>query len=449
MLRRLWRRVLHGPAGARARTGKTKPYPRIVAASADGWSNARPRLFREEGKARKEYVVALPDGYGARTVSVRLSVPAMPRWRSHAFAEHPTRSDGSASDTVVSRTTGGFAVSTDLGRSWRSVAVEGYRRRPFIQVKMLANDLFLAQAEPLRESHNRPFSVDLLTVDASGRILAASRNLSVPWHGCRAVDARGGVIMFAEYTPNPGKVDRVSSRVFRSRDGGNTWHVVFEQTAQQVRHFHFLQARRESAEWWLTSGDAPDECHIWVSRDNGDTWRDITEGLGSDKIRCGTEKFSRDLFRLTDIAWDGNDVIWGSDDLLWDIRNGEPGARIFASRAGDAVSPMPVGRGRWHFRSIVDVGEFYLAISQGCPEPDAVMPVDARPGVYLMRKGATAQELPAVHLIDVDTYSAHRTGFTYASASRVAKEGTFFSYRAPTDAFPRGNRILKWEVAFA
>jgi len=69
------------------------------------------------------------------------------------------------------------------------------------------------------------------------------------------------------------------------------------------------------------------------------------------------------------------------------------------------------------------------------------------PGVFLMPKKAALPQL--VHLFDVDVHSQVRTGFTYSRASRAAKDGTFFTYRGGTDAFPAGHKILRWDVTFS
>jgi hypothetical protein len=420
---------------------KQKPYHRILEGVLPA---ALAREGRDGDRAFREYTVDLPAGLAAQRLTVRISMPLLPARPSYAFTEHVMDESGRPTQTVIAATTGGFAVSPDLGETWRMIRIAPYRRRRFLHVKALSTGEYLAQVEPLQARRDKPHAVDTIVVDESGAVLASSPLLSVPWHSCRAVDARDGVVMFAEYPPNPGHDNRLDSRVFKSRDRGRGWQIAFERNGTQIRHFQFLQARPGSPhEWWLSSGDSPDESRMWVTKNDGDDWTDVTMSRGK-KVRVGGAQFPRDLFRLTDLAWNGADAVWGTDDLLWSVEGAQPGARIFASRADGQLAPREVGRGRWHIRTLVDVGEFYIATSQGCPEPDAVGKEAARPGVYLVPKSVPQ----LVHLFDVDTFSGARTGFTYARASRVALNGTFFTFRGAKDAFRGGHQILRWDVTF-
>jgi hypothetical protein len=424
---------------------KKKPYHRIVEGTGPG---AAAREVREGGRVCKEYVIELPPGYPAQRIAVRLSVPALPKRPAYAFTEHVTDEAGQPSQTVIAATVDGFAVSADLGETWRTIGVAPYRRRRFHHVKPLGAGEYLAQAEPLVSRRDQPHVADTIVVDEDGRVLATAPSLSVPWHGCRAVDFRDNVAMFAEYPPNPGREGRLASRVFRSLDRGRTWKVVFERAGDDVRHFHFLQARPGApGEWWLTSGDAPQESRIWVTKNGGGDWTDVTDVPGK-KLTAGSARYGRDLFRLTDLVWNGEDVIWGTDDLLWDAEGAPPGARLFRSKIASPLVPQEIGRCKWHIRSLVDVGDFYVAISQGCAEPDAVSRADARPGVYLLPKRVVEGAPNLVHLFDVDTYSSARTGFSYARASRAAVGGTFFTFRGANDVFHGGHQMLRWDAKF-
>jgi hypothetical protein len=260
------------------------------------------------------------------------------------------------------------------------------------------------------------------------------------------VDYADGTLMYAEYPANGRGAERIPSRVFRSRDRGRSWKVVFERSGAEIRHFHFLQARpNHTGEWWLTSGDAPRESHVWVTHDDGDTWDDVSEQL-PEQLFFGGRAYKRDLFRLTDLAWEGDAIVWGTDDAFL---TGEraPGATVFRSPAGSILAPEFLGRGKWEFRNMIDVGNFWIFVTQGGNQPNAPRE-DRMPGVFLMPKSSVESALPLVHLFDIDVYAMTTTGFTYSRASRTAKDGTFFTYRRSTDVFPSGHNLLRWDVEF-
>jgi hypothetical protein len=395
----------------------------------------------------RSYAMDLPDGYPARRVEVRISVPAIPPRPHLEFAEHVVDGDGNATDLVLASAMGGFGVSRDLGESWKYVKVDGIADKRVVHVKRIAEGEYLLQVTERIPDRSLPRAVDVLVADEDGRVLARNRLAASLWHGCRSVDVAGTTLMFAEYPyeiANATPEQRDTSRVWRSRDGGRSWNVVFE--ARDIRHFHFLQARPGRAgEWWLTSGDAQLESRVWVSKDDGDGWTDVTAAYGT-PIPIGDVLYPKTLFRLTDLAWWDDDVIWGTDDFLYAIKGDVQGARMFRSPCGDTLVPQVVGRSKWQIRNMVDAGDFLFILTQGCNRADATMD-EKMPGVFLMPK-APHPGAPLTHLFDVDVHSQVRTGFTYSRASRAARNGTFFSYRGSTDAFPTGHKILRWDVRF-
>jgi hypothetical protein len=405
------------------------------------------RLNAMRGSARAQwtrtYAAPLPTGFGYLAARITLSIPQLPAYPLVEFAEHVADESGRATDTVLATFPRGFALSNDLGVNWEYVRIRGWRDHRVIHVKAIGRGEFLIQAVPSRPYPSQLRSIALLVVDQSGRVLAANRLEGSRWHGCRSVDIAGDTLMYAEYpydSDDPFSKERFESRVFRSRDRGRSWEIVRRENT--VRHFHLLQARPGTrGEWWLTSGDEPGECHIWVSRDDGDSWTSLTDSFG-DSIAIGNERFRRTLFRLTDLAWQENEVVWGTDDCL--RAAGVRGARVVRSPAAPPLLPEIAGRTPWEIRSLVDIGEAYIFLTQGCARPDNGR--NDGPGVYLMPKRPGGE---LAHLFDIAVHSTIRTGFTYSRASRAAKDGVFFTFRTSTDAFPFGHKILKWEVSLA
>jgi len=394
----------------------------------------------------KEFSVTLPAGYPARRIDVRLSVPALPADSPYRFSDHVTDELGRPTRTILATTTGGFGISRDLGETWKHIPVRAHKTHRFIHVRSIGNSEYLAQAQ-LERDPTKTVPLDLLVIDEAGNVRAKHRAHGTRWHGCRAIDQSNGTIMYAEY---PSGDNPRPSRVFRSRDRGRSWDVAFERNSEQIRHFHFLQANpRVAGEWWLTSGDNPEECRIWLSKNDGEGWvdyTDIPETIDIDGIT-----YPRSIFRLTDLAWDGDEIIWGTDDTLPLVTGDSPGARVFRSAIKRPFAPRPVGHCRWHIRSIVDVGEFYFVLTQGSNRGRA-SPEERKPNVLLMPKKSPPGAPGLLHLFDVDIHSPKPRagrGFTYSKASRAAIGGTFFTYRAPFHVWPAGHQILRWDVTFS
>ncbi len=392
----------------------------------------------------REYSAILPEGFGAKCITMRVSIPSLPVRPIYSFEEHVVGEDGRPTEIVIATCKAGFAISKDLGRSWKRVRVEGHDKHRFVHAKWIGKSEFLLQGS-VGKTHgpNKP-PVDLLVVDESGKVLAEHAAIGQRWHGCRAVGQAGGTLMYAEYPRNePVKGQRTSSaRVFRSRDAGRSWQIVFDQPPENIRHFHFLQPRPGiPGEWWLTSGDAPHESHIWVSKDDGDSWIDTTASFPGE-FEIDDTVYEHDAFRLTDLVWLDGEIVWATDDALASAN--PPGARVFRSEMGPALSPHLVGRGEWHFRNIIDVGENLVFLSQRATRHGGEETI-RNPGVYLMNKRSFA----FAHLFDVDCTptEARASGFTFSRASLVAKDGKFFTCRSDEDLFPGGHKVLEWQVS--
>jgi hypothetical protein len=329
------------------------------------------------------------------------------------------------------------------------VKVSGFEDYDFVHVKDIGHAEYLVQAKPRMSDPDRVMPLDVLVVNQHGQLLSHHPAMSMRWHGSRGVDFADGVLMYAEYPSNRKKNNRRAARVFRSRDRGRSWEVAFEQSGDEVRHFHFLQARPgKKGEWWLTSGDVSHESKIWISKDGGNSWNNVTEFAG-DQIRVGGKMYPRLIFRLTDLVWIGNEVVWGTDDYLSGLANA--GARVLRCATDDMLAPQIVGRGLWPMRSIVELDKFALLLSQGAKDKKIAPSMPRDPAVYLMPKVPVEGAPNLVHLFDVECYADDPlTGraFTSSKASRTANNGTFFTFRAPKQIFSSPEKILKWEVTF-
>ncbi len=401
-----------------------------------------------ESRYSKEYTVDLPPAFGARQANIRLSIPALPVGPSYSFSEHVSNDDGSASDRVIACTIGGFAVSEDLGTSWKRINLRGFERFPVVHSRSLPGGEILLLASDSDNLSPGSETSHLIVCRLDGTVQHCAR-VGPRWHGPRAIDLCGSTLMYAEYPDNDASTGATPakhrpSRVWRSRDFGRSWEMVREE--RNIRHFHFLQANpNASREWWLSSGDSAEESRIWKSTDDGDTWIDQTEKFGA-AIAIGEESFSRRVFRLTDLTWLGDEIIWGSDDVLRHHDGGakaiknKPGSRVFRGNPVTGTAPTILGNCGPEVRNIVDAGAFRFVLTQSTHH----LADGGDPRAFVMTHDGSALS----HLFDIKRMVGGRTGFTYSRASRRAKDGVFFTFRGGHDVFTAPNRILKWQVAF-
>jgi hypothetical protein len=402
----------------------------------------------------REYSVELPEGFGPKRAVIRQSIPRMPEGREYSFCEHIR--DDKAGDAIICATAGGFAVSRDLGESWHGVNLWRHADVGFRNAHLLPNgELLLLATDPDNEGTPTGSNTLFVVADLTGNVLHSEKRCGAGWHGSRGIDSSNGTIMYAEYTPNRvrTKFDTapyLPSRVWRSRNNGRSWTKVHEEPG--IRHFHLLQAHPDkSGEWWLASGDGEEESRIWKSTDDGETWCDQTEKFG-DTVTIGDEAFSRRLFRLTDLAFVGEEILWGCDDVLrlqmvgsgGNRQSTEPSSRVFQGNPASGLPPANLGICGPEVRSMVELGDFYVVITQSSHH----FPGNEGPKVFLLRRDGAPGRKNLCHLFDVQRHTREGTGFTFSRASRTARDGTFFTFRNRADVFDAPTHILKWQITF-
>jgi hypothetical protein len=393
----------------------------------------------------------------------------MPNGASDAgFAIHPfDNATRTPSDRVYGVKAGGVVVSEDMGAHWEFVPTPGTGSvRIYNVFETGSGNILLEGMSPhhLTDPRGHPdLEAPIFVCDGSLNVLGRVQPGKSNWHGPRSIDEAGGTIIYAEYPENSAKYRPEfrareqdflhlcdDSAAFRSTDGGKTWTKVFEKSWREIRHFHTAMADpHQPGVWYLSSGDSPHECRMWRSSDDGLTWEEITARNLMAPLHPTMIGKEQAINRHTDMVILEDRLIWGTDDLLGSPKlfndplstlSNRVGSRLIVSPKTLPLQPQACGFVGSHIRSIVDVGQAYLVMTEA-KNPQ----VSTRPQVTLLTKEAPYF---AVDLFSVDRHSQSGTGFTYSRASRAAKNGRFFTFRDSNDVFAGGCRILQWDIAF-
>ncbi len=389
---------------------------------------------------QRTYLCDVDPAFGFEHAAVKLTIPSVPLvGRPASFAEHVV-----GTGTVLGVQVGGVVISTDLGQNWQHIELEGAAGLDFVNCFTTTEGHRLLQVKSSSDDREPNDSGGaILRYDAEWNLVERTHGRCSHWHGTASVDQAGDTIMWAEYPNNVAKYEAgnehlaINSRVFRSRDGGSSWEVVFEQDGLDIRHFHTLVADRHvGGQWWLSSGDRPEESRVWVSRNNGDNWEEVTNPAPDVEMRPEAQSSLLAVHRYTDI-WIGEDeLLWGADDwldgddkLLWgadgrlepgmlagDASAPPLGARMFRSPRSFPLRPREVGWIGNPVRSITDLREALLVTTEGKR--------GLRPQVCLVAKNGSdvVQQLFMIEVLR-DTKGS---GFTYSKASPAAERGIFF-----------------------
>jgi SAM-dependent methyltransferase len=390
--------------------------------------------------------------FGFSEVRLVLDIPEMPsEGRRTSFAEHIP-----GTGQVVAVGKGCVCTTSDLGRNWEFVRLAGMEDADFFNCLTLSNGNRLLQVKASVDATYRTADRQgsLMLYDAQWRLLSETQPARHHWHGPRAAAEAGSTIMFAEYPDNKQKYDMalehkvVQPGVFRSRDGGLNWEVVFQPPCGEIRHFHLLLPDPcVPRQWWLTSGDRANESRVWLSHDDGDSWREMTDpapSLPQPKLQGAA---SQSVHRLTDL-WLGPDrLIWGADDWLGGPNGADDlsvpesarvGARLFCS---PRTAPLAVESLGWignPVRTITDLGEALLVTTEGKKK---VLP---EPQIYLVSKNDPKLQAE-IGTVEVPSDGS---GFTYSRASALAVERTMFSFRGRRDLANHPTQVLRWSFDF-
>lgn len=201
--------------------------------------------------------------------------------------------------------------------------------------------------------------------------------------------------------------------------------------------------------WWLSSGDRAAESRVWRSQDDGKIWQEVTAPEVSIACHPRMARSQQAVHRHTDLIILRDQLIWATDDWLGapaDLQDAavtfdrRVGARVMASPKTNPLQPRVLGYIGNPARSIVDAGAAYFILTES---KQACL---TRPQVFILSK---SEPYLLQEIFTVDRFADYGTGFTYSRASRMDKNGRFFSFRNSTDVANGGPRILQWDVEYA
>jgi hypothetical protein len=405
--------------------------------------------------------------FGFSRIAVRITVPKFPSKAATAsFSEHVyDRTQKCATRSVIAVRRGGVSISNDLGDDWEHIDLTDQPNADFVHCITLSDGTHLVQGRSPRRTGSK-FSDALggaiFRYSVDWNFLGEAHPGESHWHGSRSADEAGGVVMFADYPSNknksevdiadPNALDKHDvrvSKVYRSLDGGRNWTKVFSQSRQEIRHFHTLIADPfVPRTWWLSSGDNARECHVWLSADDGDSWREVSNSSLAVDLHPRARNSVQSVFRHTDMWIGEHEICWGTDDWLGGCRfyddpivpvGRRVGSRMYRAEKKYPLSPKLIGHVGNPVRSIIDIGPACIGITE------AKQNVLTRPQVFLFSKHAP--DLLA-ELFTVDVFKSGGTGFTFSRASRATCDDTFFTFRSRYDLVDAPTRIARWHVAF-
>jgi len=235
-----------------------------------------------------------------------------------------------------------------------------------VQFFTLSNGNYLISSLDRQEKHY------IYLVMPNGEIIKKQEVGNISWHSPYAIDESNGIIMFAEYqnfSKEVGLPKKVS--VFRSKDMGVSWQEVFSQPHPDgIRHWHTLQVDKYNKNYWIvTSGDTPTQSRWFLSKNNGDSWEEIT-----DKNYFNESYPNRSLsaHRTTIFYSDKEYYYWGTDDLMgnpqkyFEVFKGErtSSAKFYRTKKSEPIKIEKLTNLGIHARSMVDVGEGFLFFTE-------------------------------------------------------------------------------------
>ena len=475
------------------------------------------------------YSIPLNRDVSPELVELELDSTALPGAR---FIEHEFDRTMRVSTKKVLASSGSMLfISDDLGETWRSIVIEG--------VVIIYNSFICSNGDILvsgSDKENR--EMNRISVVRGSEVIVSNIVGRHGWHATFSIDESDDCIIFSEYPDNNSSSKQrdvtTSGHVFRSRDHGFSWDVVFIVEYPDIRHFHTCTYFPDSESWVISSGDSPSQSRFWLSLDGGDGWNEITDP--SPHVLTSMVR-KQSIHRTVVMHGIEDHYLWATDDLVGKKENYERGFETLAwlpiegavqyrvlvrnysldkivlkpiieapeceyhfewsehileheylyrvqfrvsedeewidsqeyaplSREyryhpllGEGDNITEITRSRlvrspkseplsievlcelgMHVRSMIDVGEAYLMISES-----KYLDLAPNPQVFLVFKDDL---YTSHHLFNIPNRNRIKTGATYSRNSISAIDGVFFTLMQKGLLFDE-NEIVRWKISFS
>ncbi len=201
-------------------------------------------------------------------------------------------------DNVIASRAHALFSSEDGGVTWRRIARLSSGIGPLDNFRILQR-FFRAQIFHVLPLDNGRLLVFLsgrvVTIDkSSGKVVSETR---FPHRRPLSMAQSGSDIYFGEYRSNP---ERSPVHVWRSRDNGQSWDVVWQ--FENARHVHGVFRDPHSGDFWVTTGDGDHECGIYRTADDFSSLQLVAGGSQT--------------YRAVELLFDADHVYFGGDSPL-------------------------------------------------------------------------------------------------------------------------------------
>ncbi len=339
---------------------------------------------------------------------------------SLTFLEHVYLPAGHSSlNTVIAAeyNSGNIFVSKDLGAHFHRVYAGRKQRWLRCFTTRCGNHLLWEE-----------ISSKIWLFDKNWKVLEVIKTGKYPWHGSWSIAENNNIIMYAEYAS---KADTVF--VWWSKDSGYTWKKVFFQKSRlspnpQIRHFHTIQNDPYfPGNWYLSSGDYADESRIWLSRNDGSDWKEVT-----DPHPDGTA--SQSVHRFTSLYFDSSYIYWGTDDRM------DGKAKFVRAERSEPLKVEVLSNMGNLVKSLVSTPFGLIFISEQKTLSNGKL---RNLTIQISSDKKTIQQLASIPSSD-----GIQTGFTFSRSSIAStKNGVFFSYFDGHPIFINKRGMLKWKIS--